>query len=76
MAMVLTVTISGLTVGRSYNIYQYNAMSSVPNSQFNANAANALATTTFTASDLTHSFTVDIVSSDFAVFRTVLTTAQ
>jgi hypothetical protein len=75
MPMVLTVTVSGLTAGTAYNVYQYNSLANVPSSQFNSNSANAFAATAFTATEATYSFTVDIVSSDFAIFRTVLASA-
>lgn len=69
--LTLTVIVSGLTSGTSYNLYQYNTMANVPSSKFNANAANAFAHWSFTAQGDTHQQTVDIMTSDLAVFRTV-----
>ena len=73
--LTLTVIVSGLTVGTSYNLYQYNTMSNVPSSQFNANAGNAFAHWTFTASGASHQQTVDVMTSDLAVFRAVAASA-
>jgi hypothetical protein len=75
MALVLTVTASGLTVGQSYNMYQYNDFDSVPSSQFNANSGNAAEKYTFTANATTYEQVVNIQSDQITVFRTVSTSA-
>jgi hypothetical protein len=41
MALVLTVTVSGLRAGAGYKLYRYDRFSDVPNVRFNANAARA-----------------------------------
>lgn len=73
--LILTVTASGLTVGTSYNMYQYADFSDVPSTQFNANSGNAASTFTFTATETTYKKTVTIQSNQIAAFRTVATTA-
>ena len=60
----------------NYNVYQYNQLSNVPNSMFNANAGNASHTFPIpSGTGPTYTFTVNIDSSDVAVFRAVPTTA-
>ncbi len=39
--LVLTITVSGLKPGKSYNLYRYNRLDSIPDRRFNANAARA-----------------------------------
>src|SRR5215469_15565962 len=41
MAITLTVTLKGLSVGTRYMLYRYNHMSAVPDKAFNANAGKA-----------------------------------
>lgn len=41
MDLTLTITVSGLEPGTSYNLYRYNSFKSVPNSAFNGNASKA-----------------------------------
>jgi len=69
--IVLTVTASGLTVGTSYNMYQYNQMTNVPSSQFNGNAGQAFASWSFTATGSTYVQSATIQSNQYAIFRTV-----
>lgn len=69
--VTLTITISGLKPGTKYNLYRYNSMSSVPDSNFNANAAKASQKWTITASGTTYTMTQTISSSEVAVYRAV-----
>lgn len=83
MQVTLTATVSGLTIGRAYVLYQYKTSTSplpkgplaVPSANFNANAAMASATTRFTASGTTYTARVSVLSSDTVVFRCVPATA-
>jgi hypothetical protein len=70
--MVLTITVSGLTPGVTYNLYRYNALTSVPNSAFNANAANAYEKWSLRiASGSTYVMTENIMSNEVAAYRAV-----
>jgi hypothetical protein len=72
MTITLTITVSNLTPNEKYNLFRYNSLTSVPDSGFNAKAANAferwvlqLTTTT------TYQMTKKIQSDEVAVFRCV-----
>lgn len=68
----LTITVSGLTPGESYNLYRYSNFESVPTSSFNASAAKATSVTTInvaTASVFVK--TEDIMSNTIAIYRAV-----
>lgn len=70
--LVLTVTVSGLTPGVSYNLYRYDAMTAVPNAAFNANAAAASEHWSFQIqSGSTHVQTENIMSDEVAAYRAV-----
>lgn len=71
MPLTLTVSVSGLTPGTAYNLYRYNAMASVPNSAFNANAASAYEKWSFVATGTSYVTTENIQSSDEAIYRAV-----
>jgi hypothetical protein len=84
----LQVTVSGLTPGVAYNLYEYEIPSlpeiavgsqatlPVAVRDFNANANQATSVTTFTATNSTYSQTIPrISSSDILVFRSVPVTA-
>lgn len=72
MSLTLTVTVTGLTSGTEYNLYQYSHFQNVPTSSFNANAGQADASTTFTASGTTYTKTITGWQSDERViFRCV-----
>jgi len=74
--ITLTITLSNLTPGVSYNLYKYNSMSSVPDSSFNAKASQATQSWKVSiTSGTTYQFTQTINSSDVAVFRAVPTTS-
>jgi len=73
--MVLTVTVSSLTIGTSYNLYQYNDFSKVPTSKFNSGSSGATNTYAFTATATTYQQVVNIKSSDLAIFRAVAASA-
>ena len=83
MALTLTATVSGLTVGKSYNLYQYRFTArplrgalNVPTSSFNANAAKAFSKITFTATGATYQTNISITSDVTVTFRCVPTTAS
>lgn len=78
---VLQVTVSGLTLGISYNLYEYEFSSvegqgsaaalAVPVENFNANAGLATHVTAFTAVGSTFQQTVTTTSNKVVVFRCV-----
>jgi hypothetical protein len=78
---VLEATMSGLTPGVTYNLYEYefssvegeglSAALAVPISDFNANAAQASHVTTFTATACTYTQRVTTTSDKIVVFRGV-----
>ncbi len=69
--LTLTITVSKLTSGASYNLYHYNSMANVPNGAFNANAAQAYEKWNFVASGTTHQITENIQSNNEAIYRAV-----
>jgi hypothetical protein len=69
--LTLTVTVSGLHSGTTYNLYRYNAMADVPNTAFNANASQAYEKWTIAATASTYTMTENIESSDEAIYRAV-----
>ncbi len=86
--MTVKVTVSGLTPGRSYNLYEYDfptltgaetgaaAALAVPTEKFNANAKMASSVTRFKAENSTFvREPVDLVSTDIVVFRAVPSSA-
>jgi hypothetical protein len=78
---VLQVSVSGLTPGIAYNLYEYEFSSvqgegsaaalPVPVQDFNANAGLATHVTTFTASHSTFGQTISTTSDKIVVFRCV-----
>jgi hypothetical protein len=78
---VLQATVSGLTQGTAYNLYEYDfsrvtgtgygAALAVPIANFNANAGMATHVTSFTATGSTFTLTVNKTSNDIVVFRCV-----
>lgn len=76
MSLVLTITVSGLQPGVNYNIYRYNDIATVPNSQFNTHAKKAYETITINIQQGTsYSFTKQIESNEIAIYRVVKATA-
>ena len=82
MPLTLTATVSGLTLGKSYNLYQYRNTTrplrgalNVPTSNFNANAAKAFSVVKFTAASFTYKTSISITSDMTVTFRCVPTTA-
>jgi hypothetical protein len=83
--LTLQATVSGLTTGTTYNLYEYDFSSvsgtgtaaalAVPTSNFNTNHAMASYTTQFTATGPTYSQTVTRTSDQIVVFRAVPATA-
>lgn len=69
--VTLTGCISGLTPGKTYKIYVYDALSKVPDGSFNKNASKAARCITFTATGTSYAFTDQIKSSDQIAFRVV-----
>jgi len=82
---VLDVTVSGLTPGVTYNLYEYDFSSvsgegsaaalAVPTEDFNANAYMATNVTSFTAAGATYQRSVTRTSNQIVVFRCVPATA-
>jgi hypothetical protein len=82
---VLRATVSGLTPGVAYNLYEYEfsavqgegpaAALAVPIENFNANAGLATYTTTFTAVSSTFEQTITTTSNEIVVLRCVPVTA-
>ena len=78
---VLQATVSGLTPGVSYNLYEYDFSSvtgegsaaalAVPTEDFNANAGLATHVTRFTAASPTYTQSVTKTSDQIVVFRCV-----
>jgi hypothetical protein len=78
---ILQATVSGLTPGVAYNLYEYefssvsgagsNAALAVPTADFNANAAMATSKTTFSATGSTFTQTITVTSDKVVVFRAV-----
>lgn len=76
MPLSLTITVSHLETGVLYNLYRYNTLESVPNSEFNAHASDAYESWQFQIdSGSTYSMTEDIHSNEIAVYRAVKATA-
>ncbi len=83
--VVLQETVSGLTPGVSYNLYEYEfsavsgtgsgAALAVPTEDFNANAGMATNKTTFTATASTFTQSVTVTSDKIVVFRAVRASA-
>jgi len=70
--MTLTIAISNLKPGTTYNLYRYNTMANVPESNINANAAKAAQRWTITIrTGSTYSMTQSIMSNEIAVYRAV-----
>lgn len=74
-SMVLTITVSGLTVGQSFNLYRYNSYSSVPKASFNSNRASAAAVWSQVATGPTFTITQTIQTNMQVAFRAVLASA-
>jgi hypothetical protein len=80
-SVILRATVTGLTPGQGYNLYEYDitavhgtgaaAALAVPTQNFNANAALATHTVGFTALADTFTTTVDTTSNHIIVFRAV-----
>ena len=89
MQIQLQATVSGLTVGKTYNLYEYdlasptgndadtgeNAALEVPTARFNENRAMASSTYTFVADGPTHTKSFTINSDQILVLRAVSDTA-
>lgn len=81
MTIVLNVSVSGLTSGLLYNLYEYTfdqvtgvgdeAMLKIPLHSFNANADQASQVISFTADSSTYSVQVTRLSSQIVSFRAV-----
>jgi hypothetical protein len=79
--LVLQATVSGLTTGVSYNLYEYEFSSvngagpaaalAVPVANFNANAGMATHLTTFTATASTYVYSITTTSDQIVIFRCV-----
>ena len=70
--VTLTITVSSLKPGTTYTLYRYNSMTKVPDSNINANVANAAQKWTIKiASGSTYTMTQTINSNEIAVYRAV-----
>jgi len=70
--VTLTATVSNLKPGTTYNLYRYNSMAAVPDSNINANAAKAAQKWTIKIpSGSTYTMTQTIMSNEIAVYRAV-----
>ncbi|MGA7384252.1 MAG: hypothetical protein WBW81_06055 [Methylocella sp.] len=79
--LTLQPTVSGLTLGTTYNLYEYDfsgivgtgsaAALAVPTANFNQNASMATYVTQFTATGPTYSKTITRTSNQIIVFRAV-----
>jgi len=70
--VTLTITVSSLTPGVTYNLYRYSSMAAVPDSNINANAAKATQRWAITiTSGSTSTMTQTINSNEIAVYRAV-----
>jgi hypothetical protein len=76
MPVQLTITVSGLEPGLVYNLYRYDTLASVPNSDFNAHASDAYQSWQIKISSGTsYVMTQEIQSDETAVYRAVRATA-
>lgn len=76
MPLELTITISNLEPGVTYNLYRYNQLASVPESQFNANEAQAFQKSPFSiVSGTTYTMSSLIQTDEVAVYRCVKASA-
>jgi hypothetical protein len=70
--VTLTITVSSLKPGTTYNLYRYTTMANVPDANINANAAKAAQKWTITIpSGSTYTMTQTINSNETAVYRAV-----
>ena len=70
--ITLTIAISNLKPGTTYNLYRYNTMANVPESNINANASKAAQRWTIAIkTGSTHTMTQTIMSNEIAVYRAV-----
>ena len=70
--MTLTIAISNLKPGTTYNLYRYNTMANVPETNINANAAKAAQRWTITIkTGSSYTMTQTIMSNEIAVYRAV-----
>lgn len=70
--VTLTVTVSSLKPGTTYNLYRYSSMAAVPDSNINANAAKAAQKWTISIpSGSTYTMSQTIMSNETAVYRAV-----
>jgi hypothetical protein len=76
MPLVLTITVSDLQPNVLYNLYRYNDLSKVPNSNFNANAGNAYQNFPIQiSSGSSFVMTQGISSNEMAIYRAVKASA-
>jgi hypothetical protein len=74
--VTLTITVSGLTPGKTYNLYRYASMAAVPDSNFNANSTKATQKWKIVATGTTYTMTQTIMSNETAAYRAVPVTAR
>jgi hypothetical protein len=71
MPLTLTVTVAGLKPGTTYNLFRYDSVASVPNTDFNANKSLASQEWTFTAGGASYRMTQVIESDEEVIYRAV-----
>ena len=71
MPLTLTVTVSGLQPGTSYDLYRYDDVSKVPTTTFTQHAADASWTTQFTAAGTSRTITQSVDSDDQVIYQAV-----
>jgi hypothetical protein len=77
MPLTLTITVSEVQPGITYNLYKYNKLELIPDSQFNAKASNACEIRQIQIlSGSTYSLTEVINSDEVAAYRVVKSTAS
>lgn len=74
--VTLTITVSGLQPGTTYNLYRYSSMAAVPDGSFNANAVKAAQKWTIVPTGASYTMTQTVMSNEVAVYRAVPTTAR
>lgn len=71
MPLTLTVTLSDLQPGTTYDLYRYDDVSTVPTAAFAQHGAGASWKAQFTATGTTHTLTQPVRSSDQVIYRAV-----
>jgi peptidase C39-like protein len=76
MPLTLTVTVSGLHAGTSYDLYRFDDVTKVPTTAFAQHAGEASWKTQFTATATSYTLTQSVVSSDQVIYRAIPATTD